>query len=252
LRVSGKNTALLGINREFEFEALRVASVYGIGPQVVHFDQGHLVTRFIEGRHWSSDEYRRPENLRRVVDTVKRLHALPPVKATYSPFRRAQSYADSARSFGVPFPQGFDDLWEKMREIESSRRQDPYPATAFCHNDLFSVNFMDDGESVRLLDWEFAGMGDVFFDLATLVYAYDTDGPLSPELEDYLLECYFGATNDAHRARLEQMKFMVNFFAAMWGVLQSGLQRAGLIPAVDGFDYLAYAGWIFNMLKQTL
>jgi len=58
-------------------------------------------------------------------------------------------------------------------------------------------------------------MGDLYFDLAALVYAYDSDGPLPLELETLLLECYFGAASAAHRARLEGIKFMLLFFTAM-------------------------------------
>jgi thiamine kinase-like enzyme len=68
---------------------------------------------------------------------------------------------------------------------------------------------------VRILDWEFAGMGDIYFDLAALVYAYDHIGPLPPELEQYLLECYFGEVDAAHWERLEGMKYMLLFFGAM-------------------------------------
>ena len=34
-----------------------------------------------------------------------------------------------------------------------------------CHNDLLNANFIDDGTRIRIVDWEYAGMGDPFFDL---------------------------------------------------------------------------------------
>jgi thiamine kinase-like enzyme len=178
LRVSGKNTALLGINRELELEALQAASQAGIGPDLVHFilPQGHLVTRYIEGRPWAATEYRTRDTLQRVVDTLKHLHALPTVGAAFSPFRRLEAYAHHARRLGVPFPQDFDSLMERMDAIEEMQRRDPYPWLRFCHNDLFWVNVLDDGR-VRFVDWEFAGMGDLYFDLATLVHAYESAGP---------------------------------------------------------------------------
>ena len=252
VRLSSRNSALLGINRELEHEALTAASAAGIGPEAVRFfPEGHLITRFIEGRHWTVEEYRNPENLQRMVKVVKQLHALPGIRGTFSPFRHVESYAHKAKAFNVSFPEDFDVFLKKMHAIESVQRQDTYAWLRFCHNDLFSVNFLDDG-SVHIVDWEFAGMGDIYFDIATLVYAYDSDGPLPPDLEAYLLECYFGETSIAHQSRFEGMKFMVQFFTAMWGMLQHGMQREGITPTNDGFDSFAYAQEIFTVMRESL
>jgi thiamine kinase-like enzyme len=253
LRVSGQNSALLGIDREFEWEALQAAATAGIGPDLVHvlLPEGHLVTRFIEGRHWTVDEYRTATNLQRVVDTVKRLHGLPAIRARFCPFRRVEAYARHARRFGVSFPGDFAAFVERMGAVEAAQRRDSSTWLGFCHNDLFSVNLLDDG-LVRLVDWEFAGMGDIYFDLAALVYAYDTHAPLPAEEQEYLLECYFGEVTSTHRARLEGMKYMLLFFTAMWGLLQQGLLVEGLVPAVEGFDYLDYAYNIFDVLREAL
>jgi thiamine kinase-like enzyme len=251
LRVSGVNADYLGIDRQAELEALRAASKAGIGPEIVHVLQpeGHLVTRFIDGRRWTVEEYRTPETLHRVVETVKRIHALPPIRATFSPFQRIASYAEQARRFGVPFPKDWNVFSEKVRVIQAERREDSTPWLGLCHNDLFSVNLLDDGQ-VRIVDWEFAGMGDIYFDLAALVWAYDEDGPLPPELETYLLTCYFGEVTAQHRRRLAGMKFMLLFFTAMWGMLQHGLQIANIHPPYEGFDCLAYAQGTFDALRR--
>ncbi|MGD8397585.1 MAG: choline/ethanolamine kinase family protein [Anaerolineae bacterium] len=253
LRICRDNGAALGIDRALELAALHAASSIGVGPEVVHaiLPQGHLVTRYIPGRTWTYEEYCTPETVHRVVETVKRVHALPATAAQFSPFRRIESYARQARALHVPLPAAFDDAMARMRAIEDRQQADGPAIRKLCHNDLFSVNFLDDG-SVRLLDWEFAGMGDPYFDLATLVYAYDSVGPLPAALEAYLLACYFGEVDDGHRARLQDMKYMVHLFAAMWGVLHCGLQRAGVVPPVEGFDYLEFAQYIFQFTLQAL
>lgn len=247
LRVSGENTAVLGINRRNEYIALQTAAKAGIGAEVAAFllPEGHLVTRYIEGRHWTVEEYRTPAVLKRVVETVKRVHALPPVDFSFSPFRRMESYTAWVRSMGVELPAGFAGLTARAAEIEAAQRRDRSAWHAFCHNDLFSVNFMDDGKNVRILDWEFAGMGDIYFDLVALVYAYDSDGPLPPDLEEKLLEFYFGRVTSLHRSRLEGMKFMLMLFTALWGLAQHGQVLSGAIPPAEDFDYLAYASEIF-------
>jgi thiamine kinase-like enzyme len=253
VRVSGSNTGHLGIDRASELAALQAASRAGIGAELVHFvlPQGHLVTRYIRGRHLKYEEYCDPGNLGRIVDTVKRIHALPPTAGTFSPFRRIEAYARQAAAYGVPFPQDFDTFLDKMQLVEAAQRQDGSPWYRFCHNDLFLVNLLDDG-TIRVIDWEFAGMGDIYFDLATLVYAYDTHNPLPAELQEHLLCCYFGSATVRHRERLDGMKAMVLFFAAMWGMLQQGLLGRGMVPAVEGFDYLLYAQNIFEVMREIL
>jgi thiamine kinase-like enzyme len=252
LRVSGPNAARLGIDRELEVQALSAASKAGLAPQVVHvvLPEGHLVTRYINGRHWSLAEYRTQENLWRIVEAVKRLHALPPVEATFSPFRRVEAYAQHAQAMGVPFPSDFDHLVREMERIAQDQARDPSPWQRFCHNDLFSVNVIDDGR-VRFLDWEFAGIGDLYFDLATLLYAYDSADTLPQALQEYVMACYFGRVRAEHWARLEGMRYMLMFFCAMWGLLQYGLEKQGLVQSIEGFDFLEYAENSFEAMRAT-
>ncbi|MFW9966808.1 MAG: phosphotransferase [Candidatus Thorarchaeota archaeon] len=249
LRVSGKNTEALCINRDHEFEALKAAYDAGIGPEVVYFikPEGHLVTRWIAGRHWTYEEYRRPDSIHLMVETIKRLHALDPVEAKFSPFSRVASFTQTAQEFGVELPQNFDDLIDTMQCIEYDQNQDQSNWLRFCHNDLVSVNYLysDEEEKIIIIDWEFAGMGDVYFDLATLVYTHDNIGPIPPELEEYMLTCYFGDIEEESRMRLAGMKFMLMLFSAMWGLSQHGMQKAGLIQEVQGFDYLEFAQYLF-------
>jgi thiamine kinase-like enzyme len=249
LRVNGENTARLGINREHELAALRNAASAGLGPEVVAFlpPEGHLVTRWVEGRHWEVNEYRTPEYVRLLTETVKRLHALPPNGATFSPFRRVASYLETARSFEVPLPPDFDSFLKIMRAVEIDQERDPSDWQHFCHNDLVSVNylFLEREQSLKVLDWEFSGLGDIYYDLATIVYTHDSDGPIPPELEEVMLACYFGEITATQHQRLAGMKYMLMLFTGLWGLAQHGMQQAGLIPTVEGFDYLEFSEYLF-------
>jgi thiamine kinase-like enzyme len=253
LRISGQNTAPLGINREYESEVLSAVSKVGIGAQVEYslLPEGHLVTGFINGRHLTLEEYRTPENIKRIVKTVKRLHKLPLPRATFSPFRCVERYAKQAQSMRVPFPLGFDTLLIKMEMIEKEQARDTSPWQGFCHNDLFCVNVLDDGE-IRFIDWEFSGTSDIYYDLATLTYAYDSPDSLPSQLQEYMLECYFGNVKKENRTRLEGMKYMVMFFTAMWGLLQQGMQNEGLMREVEGFNFMEYANVTFEAMKKVV
>jgi thiamine kinase-like enzyme len=251
LRVSGQNTARLGINRNNELEVLLAVSEAGIRAQVEHYllPEGHMVTRYIDGHHLPLEEYRTPENIQRIVKIVKRLHELPLVKATFSPFRRVESYAKQAHSMSVPLPNDFDKMLERMEVIEKEQTRDTTSWQRLCHNDLFCVNVLDDG-NIRFIDWEFSGVGDIYYDLATLTYAYDSLDTLPRELQEYMLVCYFGEVTEDNWIRLEGMKYMLLFFTAMWGILQQGMQDEGQVREVDGFDFLDYANITFEAMRQ--
>jgi thiamine kinase-like enzyme len=256
LRVSGGNTERLGINRDHEVAALKAAAAAGLGPDLVAFlpPEGHLVTRWVDGRHWEAPEFRTPAHVRLLTETVKRVHALPPGGAAFSPFRRVESYLDAARQSGVPLPDGLDGCLETMRTVEAEQQRDRSDWRRFCHNDLVSVNYLydDQKESITVLDWEFSGLGDIYYDLATVVYTHDNVGPIPPELEEVMLACYFGEVSDRQRRRLQGMKYMLMLFTGMWGLAQHGMVLAGLIPPVEGFDYLEFAQYLFAHDIQQL
>lgn len=250
LRVSGQNTERLGINRDHEATALRAASQAGIAPEMVALLQpeGHLVTRWVEGKHWSVEEFRTPEHVRLLTQTVKRLHGLPPNGAIFSPFQRVESFLQTALRYGVNPPSNFEKCQESMRVVLSDQQNDHSDWRSFCHNDLVSCNYLyvASQNAIKVLDWEFAGLGDLYYDLATVVYTHDSDGPIPPELEDVMLETYFGSITAQQRRRLAGMKFMLMLFTGCWGLAQAGMVSAGLIPAVEDFDYLEFAKTLFD------
>ncbi len=256
LRISGQNTERLGINRACEARALQSAAAAGFGPEVFAFIQpeGHLMTRWIDGRHWDHQEFRTPENVRLLTETAKRIHALPPNGASFSPFQRVRSYLETARSFAVPLPAGLDGCLQTMRVVQADQERDTSDWQHFCHNDLVAVNylFIEAENNIIVLDWEFAGMGDIYYDLATVVYTHDNIGPIPSALEEVMLICYFGKSTPWQRRRLLGMKYMLMLFTGMWGLAQHGMQQGGLIPPVDGFDYREFAQYLFTHDIQEL
>ncbi|HNT55633.1 MAG TPA: choline kinase family protein [Anaerolineaceae bacterium] len=249
LRISGPNTAHLGIDRRHELAALQAAAAANLGPDVVAFllPEGHLVTRWVAGYHWEPAEYRTPENVHLLTETVKRIHALPANGAVFSPFQRVNSFWHTAQKYNVPPPAGLDTFFETMHAIENDQQTDSSDWQHFCHNDLVCVNYLyiEAEHRIKVLDWEFSGLGDVYYDLATVVYTHDSEGPIPHDLEEVLLAAYFGAPTDFQRQRLLGMKFMLLLFTGFWGLAQHGMQRAGLVPTVSDFDYLEFAEHLF-------
>jgi thiamine kinase-like enzyme len=238
LRVGGRDTELLGIDRRVEHEASLAAAAVGVGPDVVAFvePEGYLVTQFLGGTAVEPEAIREPEALRRIAQSLLAVHGGPPIPARFDPFRVVEAYAATAVTFGVKVPDAYDRARETAALIERARG--PVPERP-CHNDLLTANFIDDGSSIRIVDWEYAGMGDVFFDLANFV----VNNGLSEEQVQEFLGAYFGAVLPEHERALTLMRFMSDFREAMWGVVQQGLSDLD-------FDFHGYAVEHFERLEQ--
>ncbi|HLC04615.1 MAG TPA: choline/ethanolamine kinase family protein [Anaerolineales bacterium] len=241
LRLAGEDTERLGIQRQNEHAANLAAARVGIAPEVLYFmePEGYLVTRFIDGKPIPVDEMGSSENIRRVAEALLKVHSMGPIPGLFSASRVVNAYTELGRRQGAAFPENFEWLLDRKREIEGAQQRGtilPRP----CHNDLLNGNFLDDG-AIRILDWEYAGMGDVFFDLANFAVNHE----FSDDQDRYLLESYFGEASEPRFARLKQMKVMSDFREAMWGVVQSKLSKLD-------FDFQGYAGRHFERLTRSM
>ena len=88
-----------------------------------------------------------------------------------------------------------------------------------CHNDLLPANFIDDGVTVRIVDWEYGGLGDRLFDLGNLA----VNSQLDEQQERALLAFYFGDVRAEHLRRLRLMRLASDMREAMWSYLQAGI-----------------------------
>jgi thiamine kinase-like enzyme len=239
LRVAGKDTNLLGIDRVVEVAATEAAAALGIGPEVVEFvePEGWLVTRFIVGEIPPPERMREPGMLKRVAGALRAYHDGPEIPGTFDSFRVVEVYGQTALDRGGEVPEMYDWAHEIAARIEVKRSgETPVP----CHNDLLNANFLDDGERLRIVDWEYAGMGDRFFDLANFSINHELDGAQS----ETLLAAYFGDARSEEVEALELMRFMSDFREAMWGVVQT------TVSELD-FDFETYASDHFERLRRT-
>jgi thiamine kinase-like enzyme len=242
LRVPGADTELLGIDRANEHRAARVAADAGVGPEVVAFlpDSGCFVSRFVQGAHIPQEELLQSEVLGLVVRSLRALHACPPIPSSFPVFRIVEAYFETASSRGVTVPDAYDTAHALADRIEAAFASSPSPLTT-CHNDLLNANFLRDGAHVWIVDYEYAGMGDVFFDLGNLT----VNNGLDDAARELLLDHYFlGDVRDRHRARLALMGLMSDFREAMWGVVQQA------ISALD-VDFVDYADRHFARMLEN-
>ena len=238
LRMGGAKTGLLGIDRAVEHAASLRAEEIGIGPPVADFvaSEGWLVTRFIDGRPIAVEEMRSASTLPRVADALRRLHAARAIPGRFDSFAVVEAYRAEAEANGVHISEEFARAREVAERIRAARGPQPLVP---CHNDLLNANFLDDG-AIRIVDWEYAGMGDRFFDLAN----FSVNHEFGVEDDRRLVAAYFGTERDSDLASVRLMRFMSDFREAMWGVLQSGISELD-------FDFNAYAAKHFDRMERT-
>jgi thiamine kinase-like enzyme len=244
IRLAGNDTHLLGISREVEHAATVAAAGVGVGPEVIAFirPEGYLVTRFIEGTGVSDLQVHSPETIERVANSLRRIHDGPPIPGLFVPLRICEAYRALAGARGVTIPPEYELAAAIGRRIELACLANPVELRP-CHNDLLNANFIDDGGRIRIVDWEYAGMGDPFFDLGN----FSINHELLPDEDAHLLITYDGAQHEPDRgarlARLTLMRTVSDFREAMWGVLQQGISTLDV-------DFVAYAGEHFDRLLR--
>ncbi len=238
VRLAGNDTHLLGISREVEHAATVAAAGVGVGPEVVAFirPEGYLVTKFIVGGPVTDEAVHQPSTIRRVADSIRRFHDGPAIPGLFIPFRIVEAYRALAMARGVDIPAAYEDAMVIARQIEVAFLRAPVEIRP-CHNDLLNANFIDDGDRIRIVDWEYAGLGDPFFDLGN----FSVNHGLTPAEDAILLAAYEGSARPARLARIYLMRIVSDFREAMWGVLQQGVSTLDV-------DFVAYAGEHFDRL----
>ena len=187
------------------------------------------------------EQLREPSALTEVARSLRAIHELgEPLPTSFDSFRIVETYAETAIGRGGELPEAYETALAHARSIEASLsgpEHEPVP----CHNDLLAANFIAGEQHLWIVDWEYAGMGDRYFDLAN----FAVNNELDDQAEIELLGNYFDAAPDARRlSTLRLMKFMSDFREAMWGVVQR------VVSELD-FDFEAYADKHFDRMLET-
>jgi thiamine kinase-like enzyme len=240
LRLPGKDTGLLGIDREAERLASEQAAQLGIAPPLVASGEGYLVTQFLEAEPMDGERLRaEPASaahaLRRFHDSGLEL----PVRFWVPELLEEYERIVGKRGGGLP------DWYGTVKDL-ARRIGEALPLTdpVACHDDLLPGNILAlhsaPGQAL-LVDWEYAGMGHRMFDLGNLAVNNDFDEAAG----DRLLEAYFGEpATPGRRAVLSLMRIMSDAREAAWGVVQ------GAISELD-FDFADYAEQHFGRLERA-
>lgn len=231
VRLAGRDTALLGVDRDAERAATEAAHAAGTAPEIVAFLPEHeaLITRFVEADPIPVEGLERIEVMAAVVRSVVAIHSMAPIPSRFDVFDVVRRYRATAAERGVAIPRAYDDALTVADRIAATLAARPTQLRP-CHNDLLNANLLMAGDRVVIVDYEYAGMGDPFFDLGN----FSINNGISERAQESLLECYFGNVGAMHRARLYLAMVLSDFREAMWGVVQQAISTLEV-------DYVSYA-----------
>ena len=230
MRIPGQSTELLAIDRANEVYNTKAAASTGIGPSVIEHVPGLdvLVLEFIAGRTMSASTLQSTEMTARMATSFRRLHGSPRFLEDFDMFRLIEYYLGIVDEHDVTIPDGYRDWLPEIARIERAVRVGALPSVP-CHNDLLCENFIDDGEMLRIVDYELSGNNDPCFDLGNTAQ----EAELGPELRAALCEAYFGKADPQQLARMNLFALMSDVGWTLWGAIQAR------ISTVD-FDFAAY------------
>jgi thiamine kinase-like enzyme len=243
LRIAGSQTELLGIDRASEHVATQAAAKLGIAPAVLAFVPEHscLVTAFVPGVPLAEAAVREPGAMAEVARALRAFHEhAPSLPASFDVPQVARDYVVLARERGAVLPGAAADAVVLAERIAAAL-PGPEHAVVPCHDDLLAANLLGDGRRIWLVDWEYAGMGDRYFDLGNL----SVNNGFSEDDDRALLAAYWDQPCTVRRfAALRLMRSMSDVREGLWGTVQAAISELD-------FDFAAYADRHLRRLAET-
>ncbi len=245
LRVPGKGTEEY-INRVHEAKAARAAARVQVGPPVLHFDtqSGVMVSRLVDSAvtMTPANFHSRPGAPARAGAVMRRLHRSDAVfDFRFELFAMIDEYLRVLAGKETPLPSGYHDLVSEAGAVRAALGAHPLPSGA-CHCDPLCENFLDVGDRMWMVDWEYSGMNDPLWDLGDL----SVEGGFSPAQDEQMMQAYFGGeARPVERGRIVIYKAMCDLLWTLWGLIQHANQNP-----VD--DFWAYALRRFERCKALM
>jgi thiamine kinase-like enzyme len=217
VRISDPGTGLLAIDRDNEYRNTVAAAAAGAGAPVIEYRPEHhaLIIGFIEGRTFGNADVGDPGNIPRIADACRRLHGGERFGNDFDMFDIQRRYLAVARSRGFRIPDGYDGLAPRF-EAAGAALAASATGTVPCNNDLLAANFIDDGDRIWLIDYEYSGNNDPCFELGNIW----AECHLSVDALDALITAYYGRPSRAKLARARLLGLAGKYGWTLWGAIQ--------------------------------
>ncbi len=234
VRLSQKDSSLLAIDRDAEFANSQAAATSGAAPQVVEYVPEHhlLVVEYVDGHTLTDEDLASEEMLPRVAAACRQLHGGPRFVNDFLVFEVHRAYLDTVIARGFRLPGRYLELMPKASQVKAALSAYPLD-TVPCNNDLLAANFIDDGERIWVIDFEYAGNNDPCFELGNIW----SEATLPLDHLDILVGSYFDRERPALMARVRLYGLMSKYLWTLWACIQDA-------TSTQDFDF-----WTWGMQK---
>ena len=230
VRIPGDGTELLAIDRGNKLANSRAAAEAGVGPRVLHHLAAWdvMILEWLPGRTLSNEACLESGMPERIAEALRRLHAGPRFRDDFDMIRLSERYLRVVDERAVQIPDGYREHVRSIPRIEAALAARPL-ATVPCHNDLLAANYLDDGQRIWMVDYEYSGNGDPTFELGNTCQELGWDDARA----EALCAAYFGRASEALLARMRLQMVMSDVGWTLWAAIQA---------AVSAIDY-DFWGW---------
>jgi thiamine kinase-like enzyme len=209
----------LGIDREREYYNTKAAAQAGVGAEVIDYrpDLGILLLSFLDGQTMTNDDFQRPGIIDKAAAAVRALHAGPRFKGRFDMFERQPAYLKTVFDNGFRLPSDYldhADTFTELAKVLTATDQTTVP----CNNDLLAGNFIEDGDRMWLIDYEYSGNNDPCFELGNTW----AECQLSTEQLDEFVTAYYGRRLRHKIARAHLQGIVGKYGWTLWGCIQNG------------------------------
>lgn len=209
------------INRRAEAHALKVAAELGLDDTFVHEDpdEGWKISRFIDG--CSELDYSDRAQVARALQMVRTLHTSGATSPwSFDFFDEGMKIAKTLADIHYPLPRDFDSLADQIGSIAAQMRTSA-GEPVLCHNDFYGPNLLVRGDEMRLIDWEYAAMGDPMCDIGNFIA--QGSGYLVEETLD-ILPLYFGReATEAEKGHCLAAVALVGWYWYVWAMYKAAM-----------------------------
>ena len=231
VRIPGTATELLAVDRANELANTRAAADAGVGARVLHHlpEWSVIVLEWLDARTMSNAAFQRAGEPTRIAQSLRRLHAGPRFRDDFDMVALTARYLGVIDDRGFAVPAGYREHLDAVPRIGAALRARPLP-TMPCHNDLLAENYLNDGERLWIVDYEYSGNNDPTFEVGNTAQELEFDEPRLREL----VAAYFGDATPALMARCRLQMIMSDVGWTLWAAIQAE------ISPID-FDFWGWA-----------
>lgn len=197
-----KSNDSVNISRKFEYEIQKKAYKINIALKPIFLNEEFMIYEYKKGIHKTKLSKIELKNL---VSKIKKFHNFKTTGKHYDLKQDLKNYSKTLIT--QKSKKLINQCFKSIKILEKQKYE-----AVLTHHDLNPKNIIFSKNSLRIIDWEYAGVNDRFFDLASLCVEFK----LNKNEEKIVLDSYFKTKKGFHKIKLKHYKIIYDNFCKLW------------------------------------